>query len=83
MVVVLYPPVNREFESWANQLNLDLLGAITVPNAFEVERWWDWANQFIAMNNFAGRVPLATKSAYPDIKNWEDWARDFSDSFNG
>lgn len=81
-VRIISLPTNMEFEDWANRLNLDLLDGTTVPTIRSVDEWWDWASQFIAINNFDGRVPLATKSSYPKKEDWETWARAFVDSFN-
>lgn len=82
MAVLLTGPSNKTFKKWTEALNLDFRGGTTVPKAMDEDRWWDWANQFIGMNSFGGKLPSATKGIYPTVDSWRNWANDVVDSFN-
>ena len=82
MTVLLTGPSNKTFKKWTEALNLDLRDGSTVPKVIDEDRWWDWANQFVGMNNFGGKLPSATKGVYPTVDSWRNWANDVVDSFN-
>ena len=80
--LLITDPKNKTLKKWVECLNLDFGRGTTIPRVTDPDKWWDWANQFIAMNNFGGRAPTATKGIYPSVDNWKDWAYDVIDSFN-
>ena len=82
MAILLTLPSNKTFKKWTECLNLDFKNGTTVPKVVDPNRWWDWANQFVAMNNFGGKLPSATKGIYPTVDSWRNWANDVVDSFN-
>lgn len=78
---IVLDPRGISFEKWVNNLYLDLR-VNTVPSHFPVERWWDWAKQFIFINSYDGIAPLALKSSYPNVEDWRKWAKQFLNSIN-
>jgi hypothetical protein len=73
-------PIGIDFLTWANQIQDDLPD-LSLPQASNVNDWWDWANQVIAINELA-YVPTATKTVFRTVEDWRHWAIYFVETLN-
>ena len=71
-------PTGLQLQDWADQLSLDLdpYGAIRRLN--DIQKWQDWAVQFVSST----RLPQNAPNPY-NFDNWQDWAERFCEVTNG
>ena len=66
-------PERISFYDWACDLNRTAPRlTIPIPTKDDNE-WWDWAQNFIFINNLSGIV-VPDKKTFPKKEDWKKWA---------
>lgn len=71
-------PTNMALQDWADQLSLDLDPFGAIRRMEDVQRWQDWAVQFVSST----RLPQNVPNPY-NFENWQEWAERFCEVLNG
>lgn len=71
-------PIGLQLQDWADQLSLDLDPYGSVRRLDDVNKWQDWAVQFVT----SMRLPQNAPNPY-QFNNWLEWAERFCEVTNG
>ena len=71
-------PTGLQLQDWADQLSLDLDPYGAVRRLDDINKWQDWAVQFVTST----QLPQNAPNPY-QFNNWLDWAERFCEVTNG